>query len=197
VVELQRDWVDEARASYAADYPAVTVEERTTEVSAETFRGYVEADEPYRGSAYAWVVREPGDAAPLSESAVVEHDDRRRVLLHYPRSSDEWGLPGGGLEAGEGHEAAVVREVAEETGVEVTVDDPWLVVHRRWVSADAPETDISHSLHVFFDATYDGGHISVQPGESNGAAWFAVPPRRLQSNAQRRAESWSPAPTER
>lgn len=34
-----------------------------------------------------------------------------------PRCPDQWGPPGGQVEAGESHEAAAYRELAEETGV--------------------------------------------------------------------------------
>ncbi|HEX8629186.1 MAG TPA: NUDIX domain-containing protein, partial [Catenuloplanes sp.] len=52
-------------------------------------------------------------------------DDAGRVLLTHnsPRSAfpSRWQLPGGGLEHGEDPAAAVVREVAEETGLRVAV----------------------------------------------------------------------------
>jgi len=50
--------------------------------------------------------------------------DTDRVLLvkrAHPPLAGEWSLPGGGVEVGETLEAAVVREVREETGLDVTV----------------------------------------------------------------------------
>ena len=40
-----------------------------------------------------------------------------KLLLSYETATDQWMLPGGGLEEGETEEACCVREVAEETGV--------------------------------------------------------------------------------
>ncbi|SDX48483.1 mutator mutT protein [Modestobacter sp. DSM 44400] len=53
----------------------------------------------------------------------VVRDERGRLLLirrgHAP-SRGSWSVPGGRVEHGESEEAAVVREVAEETGLTVT-----------------------------------------------------------------------------
>ena len=46
--------------------------------------------------------------------AIVIQDSR--ILLSYETVTDQWMLPGGGLEPGEDEEACCVREVAEETG---------------------------------------------------------------------------------
>jgi ADP-ribose pyrophosphatase YjhB (NUDIX family) len=49
-------------------------------------------------------------------------DGKRRVLLCHRRDYDLWNLPGGGLEKGEVPWEGVVREVREETGLEVEVE---------------------------------------------------------------------------
>jgi len=49
-------------------------------------------------------------------------DHQRRVLLCHRRDLDIWNLPGGGVESGELPTEAVVREVKEETGLDVAVD---------------------------------------------------------------------------
>ena len=55
----------------------------------------------------------------------VVHDERGRLLLvrrgHAP-SAGLWSVPGGRVEAGESEAEAVVREVAEETGLRVRPD---------------------------------------------------------------------------
>ncbi len=49
-------------------------------------------------------------------------DDQGRVLLGHRRDLDIWNLPGGRMEPGELPDEAVVREVREETGLQVRVD---------------------------------------------------------------------------
>ncbi|MFI9829780.1 NUDIX hydrolase [Streptomyces sp. NPDC051913] len=58
---------------------------------------------------------------PVREAArVIALDDAQRVLLlrHHGEGESYWATPGGALEAGEDHAAAVLRELHEELGVD-------------------------------------------------------------------------------
>jgi ADP-ribose pyrophosphatase YjhB (NUDIX family) len=176
-----------------AEYGDPPVEEQTWERSPERFEREVQqAKNGYVGGAYAWVVRRPDEAADLTPSMPPEaEDDRKRALMILGRGADRWGLAGGGLEDGERYEEAVSREVREETGIECEPTDCFLLRHVTVVSETDDDRRI-HFLYAFFDATYEGGSITVQPGELDGAGWFAEPPERLLPANEHRAESWMP-----
>jgi len=58
---------------------------------------------------------------------------RNNKILMIASSMEDYKLPGGGVEQGENHEAAVTREVEEETGFTVTYVKDYLgkIVERR------------------------------------------------------------------
>lgn len=55
-----------------------------------------------------------------SVTAIVTND-RNEILLVHKTDNDLWALPGGGMDAGEYIADTVVREVREETGIDVRV----------------------------------------------------------------------------
>ncbi len=65
--------------------------------------------------------RELGTPTPKIGVTAVIPDDHGRVLLQRRADDGLWGLPGGWLGVNEAPEAGVVREVREETGLEVEV----------------------------------------------------------------------------
>ena len=62
----------------------------------------------------------PANSVVPSTTAVVT-DDQDRIVLIRRRDNDLWALPGGGMELGESIVDAAVREVKEETGLDVEV----------------------------------------------------------------------------
>ncbi|MFI1713070.1 NUDIX hydrolase [Streptomyces litmocidini] len=67
-------------------------------------------------------------AAPKANSVVpsvtvVVRDDEGRLLLIHKTDNNLWALPGGGHDIGERIGDTAVREVREETGIEVEVDN--------------------------------------------------------------------------
>lgn len=191
---LNLDTVNHFVETLQETYTDVPVEDQQEVVPAEDFDDVLAIHgDDYIGGAYAWVVRDPEAASGVSESFRSEPGESKRVLFQLPRASDMWGLPGGGQEGDESFEEAAVREVREETGVQCEVTGLWLLRRLEWVSDAESDDRSSYSIQVFFDARYAGGHVAIQPGEANGAAWFAaLPPAERMLPANRtRAETWT------
>ena len=54
-------------------------------------------------------------------SAVIFDKDREKILLTRREDNNQWCLPSGGMEPGESASEACIREVEEETGLQVTI----------------------------------------------------------------------------
>ena len=54
------------------------------------------------------------------------------ILMSYEANTDQWFIPGGGLEAGESLDQCCIRELAEETGVTVRPVKEFLVINEYY-----------------------------------------------------------------
>ncbi|MGW5672571.1 NUDIX hydrolase [Micromonospora sp. NPDC003776] len=105
----------------------------------------------------------------------VLRDSGGRVLL--ARGADRcpypgvWQLPGGGIEHAEHPEHAVVREFAEETGLEVAVTAVRAAVAD--VAVFRPADVAMHTDRLVFDVEARGGVLRPEPaGGSDEVSWF-------------------------
>ena len=55
-----------------------------------------------------------------------------KILLTYEVNTDQWFIPGGGLEEGESAQECCVRELAEETGCVVKVNKQYLTINEHY-----------------------------------------------------------------
>jgi 8-oxo-dGTP diphosphatase len=104
-------------------------------------------------------------------------DDQDQVLLCHRRDMDLWNLPGGGVESGELPTDAVLREVREETGLEV-------VIERLVGVYGKPAKD---DLVFAFSCRVVGGELS-ETDESDACGYFpfeAIPPNTPPKHVER------------
>ena len=104
-------------------------------------------------------------------------DGESRVLLARNSGASEfpglWGLPGGGVEQGEHPDDTVVREVREETGLDVRV----LGVHE--VTADVSRLpssgDLEHTDRIVYDVVPYGGELRDETAGTTDRVGWAGP----------------------
>jgi predicted nucleic acid-binding protein/ADP-ribose pyrophosphatase YjhB (NUDIX family) len=107
-----------------------------------------------------------GEVAPLPLAVNVAVLDGGRVLLTRREDFEVWCLPGGGVEHGESLAQAAVREVREETGLEVGLS--------RLVGLySRPRFGGYHTL-ALFAASVAGGELRPDPAEVVELGWFGA-----------------------
>jgi 8-oxo-dGTP diphosphatase len=111
---------------------------------------------------------EPGAGPVVACVGAVVHDGAGRLLLvqrgHDPHRG-RWSLPGGRIETGESPEQAVVREVREETGLEVL---PGEAVGQVRIAGDGVVFDVLDLACVLTDP-----RARPVPGDDADAVMFA------------------------
>lgn len=103
---------------------------------------------------------------PAAAAVVLNPDDQERIILvrrRYPPEMGHWTLPGGGIEAGESALDAVMREVEEETGLVIAVDEQL----GTW------STPIKETIITFYLAHADGGRL-IAGTDAAEVAWFGL-----------------------
>jgi 8-oxo-dGTP pyrophosphatase MutT (NUDIX family) len=122
----------------------------------------------------------------------IVRDGAGRVLLQH-RTDGRWGLPGGAIDPGETPAEAVVREVREETGLEVVAERLSAVLggrdyRHRYENGDEVEWTV-----LVFDCRVVGGELRPQSDETRALHYLApadFPPLILPLPA----ELWAPRP---
>jgi 8-oxo-dGTP pyrophosphatase MutT (NUDIX family) len=123
-------------------------------------------------------------------------DDRGRVLLQRRADNGDWALPGGAMDVGETLAGCVVREVREETGLDIEITgllgiytDP----HHVIAYADG---EVRQEFNVTFLGRVVGGTVAVSdestdvrfvdPAEFDGLPIHDTVRLRLRHHAERR-----------
>ena len=114
-------------------------------------------------------------AAPAANSIVVAVtayvvDDQNRLLLIRRTDNDLYAIPGGALELGETLTATVVREVKEETGVDVEVTGLIGAYSNPAHIIEFTDGEVRQEFSLCFRATPTGGQLRTSD-ESKEVLW--------------------------
>jgi 8-oxo-dGTP pyrophosphatase MutT (NUDIX family) len=114
----------------------------------------------------------PNSLVPAT--TVVVPDDDRRVLLIRRSDNGRWALPGGTMDVGEYLADAAVREVKEETGLDVeivgilgTYTDP-----RHVIAYD--DGEVRQQFAICFESRIVGGSLLADGSEAKDAKFFSA-----------------------
>ncbi|MFI6026385.1 NUDIX hydrolase [Amycolatopsis magusensis] len=113
----------------------------------------------------------PAANSVVPSVTVVIRDDAGRVLLIHKIDNDLWALPGGGHDAGERITETAVREVREETGLDVeivrligTYTDP-----RHVMAYD--DGEVRQQFSLCFEGRWTGGQPREDGTETKAVRW--------------------------
>jgi len=113
--------------------------------------------------------------------AFICHEDRL-LMVKQNYGAEFWSLPGGIVELGESLDEAAIREVREETGLEVRI--------RRVVGLYSKPDE--GALAVTFDAEVVGGSLNLPTNEIAACHYFPLNhlPLHVRSHLRQRVEDY-------
>ena len=106
-------------------------------------------------------------------SALIFDEARERILMTQRKDNSRWCLPGGGMDPGESAAETCVREVLEETGLEVRVTKLVGIYTTPDLLIEFPDGNKIQPVAFSFEAEITGGELSLS-NETIAFGWYTV-----------------------
>jgi len=103
-------------------------------------------------------------------AVVAVRNGKPHVALIATRNRTRWGLPKGAVAEGETSEAAALREVLEETGLEARIVKPLDTIEYFFRAGDT----LIHKRVDFYLMEYVGGELQPQLSEVDDVEWVEL-----------------------
>lgn len=120
---------------------------------------------------------------------VVVVDDQGRILLIRRTDNENWAVPGGGMDLGESISDAAIREVKEETGIDIEVTGVvGIYTNPRHVIEYTSDGEVRQEFSIVFTGRPVGGSPTPS-SESSEVRWVepaAVPGYQMHSSMRTR-----------
>lgn len=99
-------------------------------------------------------------------AAILPQGDALLLVRHRKGDRAYWMLPGGGLDYGETFEQCAIREIAEETGLDIKID------RLLYLSEAICPRGTRHVVNAYMLGTIEGGTICLPPEDIIDAVEF-------------------------
>lgn len=119
--------------------------------------------------------------------AIILNEDGH-VLLQRRTDNNQWGLPGGAIDPGEEISEALIREVKEETGLDVVLDRLTGVYAGKEYITTYPNGDTVQIIAIIFICRITGGELLADGDGDETAELRYFPVNALPENTSHRAE---------
>lgn len=106
--------------------------------------------------------------------AAIIRNESGEILFVKSKNSDIWGLPAGAIDLGETPAEAVIREVFEETGLNISTEKIVGIFGGEKFRHTYPNGDKVEYLTVVSECKITGGNLENKDGEIIELEYFAV-----------------------